>query len=312
MTPSLRQLKAFIAVAKCGQFTRAANELDISQSTLSESIRELEATLEVRLFDRHTRMLQLTKAGSEFLSVVQRLIGELDGAVDTMRAHATLERGTVVVAAPGLQSALQLPAEITSFSALYPSIDVVLHDVPEYEVTGLVRSGVADLGLVTTTRLPSDLRARPFDRDHFIVILAPGHPLESRESLGWEDLVDQPLIGLKATSPMRRALDEALAAHNIRLNFAYEVSLPLTIAGLVQARLGIALVTSLMVPIAEWLGLAVRPLDRPRIERDLMLIQSRDRSLSPAAQKLHDQLLRKKAAGQFALPLFPYRQEHLA
>lgn len=294
MTPSLRQLRAFIAVARYGQFTRAANELDISQSSLSESIRELEAALEVRLLDRHTRMLQLTKAGSEFLTVVQRLIGELDGAVDTMRAHATLERGMVVIAAPGLQSALQLPAEITAFSALYPSIDVVLHDVPEYEVTGLVQSGVADLGLVTTTRLPSDLRARPFDRDHFVAILPPSHPLTAQEILGWENLAELPLIGLKATSPMRRALDEALAVHDIRLTFAYEVSLPLTIAGLVQAGLGIALVTSIMAPIAEWLGLAVRSLDRPRIERDLMLIQSRDRSLTPAAQKLHDQLLRRK------------------
>ncbi|WP_411037674.1 LysR family transcriptional regulator [Shinella sp. BYT-45] len=294
MSPSLRQLRAFIAVARYGQFTRAANELDISQSSLSESIRELEAALEVRLFDRHTRMLQLTKAGSEFLTVVQRLVGELDGAVDTMRAHATLERGMVVIAAPGLQSALQLPAEITAFSALYPSIDIVLHDVPEYEVTGLVQSGVADLGLVTTTRLPSDLRARPFDRDHFVVILAPSHPLAQQGSLTWDDLTDMPLIGLKATSPMRRALDEALAIHDIRLTFTYEVSLPLTIAGLVQAGLGIALVTSLMAPISEWLGLAVRSLDRPRIERDLMLIQSRDRSLNPAAQKMHDQLLRKK------------------
>lgn len=308
MSPSLRQLRAFIAVARHGQFTRAANELDISQSSLSESIRELEAALEVRLFDRHTRMLQLTKAGSEFLAVVQRLIGELDGAVDTMRAHATLERGMVVIAAPGLQSALQLPVEITTFSALYPSIDVVLHDVAEHEVTGLVQSGVADLGLVTTTRLPSDLRARPFDRDHFVAILAPSHPLARQETLEWEDLADMPLIGLKATSPMRRALDEALAVHDIRLTFAYEVSLPLTIAGLVQAGLGIALVTSLMVPIAEWVGLAVRPLDRPRIERDLMLIQSRDRSLSPAAQKLHDQLLRRKAARNLAGPLLPHRQ----
>lgn len=294
MNPSLRQLRAFVAVARYGQFTRAANELDISQSSLSESIRELEAALEVRLFDRHTRMLQLTKAGGEFLSVVQRLIGELDGAVETMRAHATLERGMVVLAAPGLQSALQLPEEIAAFSRLYPSIDVVLHDVPEYEVTGLVQSGVADLGLVTTSRLPSDLRARPFDRDHFVVILTSSHPLARRESLGWDDLAGVPLIGLKATSPMRRALDEALVTHNIRLDFAYEVSLPLTIAGLVQAGLGIALVTSLMAPIAEWLGLALRSLDNPRIERDLMLIQSRDRSLSPAAQKMHDQLLRRK------------------
>lgn len=295
MNPSLRQLRAFIAVARHGQFTRAANELDIAQSSLSETIRELETALEVRLFDRHTRMLQLTKAGGEFLTVVQRLIGELDGAVETMRAHATLERGMVVVAAPGLQAALQLPAEIASFSALYPSIDVVLHDVPEYEVTGLVQSGAADLGLVTTTRLPSDLRARPFDRDHFVAVLPPDHPLAGRENLTWDDLKDIPLIGLKATSPMRRALDEALAAHGIRLTFAHEVSLPLTIAGLVQAGLGIALVTSLMMPIAEWMGLAVRPLDCPRVKRDLMLIQSRERSLSPAAQKLYDRLDRRSA-----------------
>lgn len=148
---------------------------------------------------------------------------------------------------------------------------------------------------MTTTRLPSDLRARPFDRDHFVAVLPPDHPLTGRENLTWDDLKDIPLIGLKATSPMRRALDEALAAHGIRFTFAHEVSLPLTIAGLVQAGLGIDLVTSLMMPIAEWVGLAVRPLDCPRVKRDLMLIQSRERSLSPAAQKLYDRLDRRSA-----------------
>lgn len=294
MNTSLRQLRAFLAVAECGQFTRAAHELDLSQSSLSATIRELEQSLNVRLFDRHTRMLQLTKAGSEFLPVVRRLVQELDDVVGTMRSHATLERGRVIVAAPGLQSALWLPDEIAAFSGQHPSIQVVLHDVPEREVTGLVQSGAADIGLVTTPRLPSDLRAQPFETDSFGAVVRPEDPLAKKKVLQWRDLDSIDLVGLVAGSPMRQALDEALLTHNIRLTYAYEVSQPLTMVGLVRAGLGTALVTSLMHPLAKWMGLELRPLMEPTVSRELMLIHSRERSLSPAAHQFYEQMTRRE------------------
>jgi len=154
-----------------------------------------------------------------------------------------------------------------------------------------VQAGVADIGLVTANRVPDDLRARLFDRDHFVVILEPGHPLARRQALTWDDLKDTPLIGLKTSSPTRQALDVALEKHDIHLHFAHEVSLPLTIVGLVKAGFGVALTTSLMLPLAQWMGLVIRPLNCPRIERDLVLVHSRDHSLPPAAQKLYEQLL---------------------
>lgn len=293
MNFSLRQLRAFIAVAESGQFTRAAQQLDLSQSSLSAAIRELEDSLNVRLFDRHTRMLQLTKAGAEFLPAVKRLVGELDDVVDATRDHARLKRGRVVLAAPGLQSALWLPEQIAIFTKKHPAIQVQLHDVPEHMVKGLVQSGAADIGLATSPQLSDDLDGRLFDTDSFVVIIRHDNPLALKPALPWHDLDGADIIGLVPENPMRRMLDDALATHGIRLRYTYEVAQPLTLVGLVRAGLGIAPVTSYMRPLVNWMGLALRPLRDPPISRDMMLITARDRSLTPAAQQFYQYLWRQ-------------------
>ncbi len=289
---NLRHLRAFVAVAETGRFTRAAERLGLAQSSVSESIAVLERTLKLKLFDRHTRALHLTQAGSELLPRVLRLVADCDDVLNSSRDIASLERGQVDVAAPTLQAALWLPRVMQEFARDYPQVQVRVHDVAEQEILRMVRAGEADIGMVTAQNpFPGDLRARPFYSDTYVLALYPEHPLMNKREVTWNDVAKQPIVGPLPHNPVRRALDAALAERGIALNYAHEVSLPWTMLGLVAARQGVSVLTDAVREAMSWMKLSARPIHRPWIRRDVALITRKERALGPAAQRLFDRIL---------------------
>ena len=99
MDITLKQLRAFVTVANLGQFTLAADKLGSSQSAVSTLVRQLEANLNLRLFDRHTRLLRLTQAGMDILPIAARAVADIEGMVESSRELNALRRGKVTMAA---------------------------------------------------------------------------------------------------------------------------------------------------------------------------------------------------------------------
>ena len=289
---NLRHLRAFVAVAETGRFTRAAERLGLAQSSVSESVGVLEKTLDLRLFDRHTRALRLTEAGAELLPRVLRLVADCDEVLNSSREIAELERGHIHVAAPSLQATLWLPALMRDFARDYPQVRITLHDVAEQEIHRLVRAGEVDIGMVTMTGpLPGDLRARRFYTDTYVLVLYPEHPLMNKREITWVDVAKQPLIGTLAHNPVRHNLDSALAERGITLNYVHEVALPWTMLGLVQARQGVTVLTDAVREVMGWMKLPARPIHRPWMRRDMALITRRERALAPAAQRFFERIV---------------------
>lgn len=284
MNVTLRQLRAFIAVAEVQHFTRAAERLSLSQSTVSTLVRELEDALGLRLFDRHTRMLRLTHAGAEILPLARKAMEDLDCVIGSSAELRTLGRGRVSIASASLQAALLLPRIIHEFSRENPGVKVTVEDVAETQVLIKLRSGEVDLGIGSATGVQQDIAAQLLSTDVFVAVMPPGHPLARRKRLSWRDLKDVPLIGPPSSNAVRMQLDFALAAQGIELQRSYEVDLPLTILGMVEAGLGIAVMTTAMNRLARSLGLEIRPVDDPVIRREISLLSHAGRSLSPAAQ----------------------------
>ena len=293
MNVTLRQLRAFIAVAEAEHFTRAADKLGLSQSSVSTLVRELETNLGLRLFDRHTRMLKLTLAGAEILPLARKAMADLDSVLGSSSQLKTLGRGRVSVAAASLQAALFLPRFIGRFCAEYPGVRVTLHDVSQDTVPELVRGGEVDFGVGTDAGQRHDLAKRPLITDTFVAVMPPDHPMGRKRELTWSDLVDVPLIGPPPGNPVREQLDFALAREGITLTRSYEVALPLTIVGMVEGGLGIGVLTTAASKLAGALGLTVRKVTRPVIKREMSLLFHADRSLSPAAQNFRDMLLKR-------------------
>ncbi|HMN22061.1 MAG TPA: LysR family transcriptional regulator [Ottowia sp.] len=293
---SLPELRVFIALAESGHFTRAAERLGVSQSTLSAALVKLERVLGTRLFDRHTRACRLTEAGAALLPEAHRLVAGWDQWVADARDFARLSRGRVTVAAPNAQCAMLLPQVMRRFQESFPGVRVLLHDVPENEVHTLVRNGAADLGIATQTEARTDLVTTVLDADEFVVVLRPDHPLaHKRGPLDWEDLCAHPLIGYLPGNPVRRLLEDHLGARGVTLSYAYEIGLPWTVMGLAREGLGVAVVTRTLQPLADWHQLVLRPVGRPPLARMLTLFRPPGGSPSPAVAAFRDVLL--QAAG---------------
>lgn len=287
---TLRQLGVFIAVADARTITRAADTLGLPQSSVSTQLRELEEALGLRLFDRHTRMLRLTQAGGEILPLARKTLADLDVMVGSSAQLKTLERGRVSIAASSLQAALVLPRMVRQFLQAHPGIKVELLDVAQDEVLSMVQSGAVDFGVGTAFGEHSDLAMRPLWVEPFYAVLPPGHALLAKPRLSWHDLQKETLIGSRRGNPVRTMLDFALASAGISLTFSHETSLPLTAAGMVAAGLGIGVLTSSSRQVAEALGLVLKPIGPPAVERGVVLVFHPGRSLSPAAKKFTEEL----------------------
>lgn len=295
MEPTLKQLRAFVAAAEAGQFTRAAERLGLSQSAVSTLINQLERNLSLRLFDRHTRLLRLTESGAEVLAVARRAIGDIDNMIENARELNTLSRGRVAIASGTLQAALLLPRLIRTFNQRHQNVDVSLHDVSERVMIDMVKSGSVDIGLGTLPDNDSEIVGTPLVTDSFLVVMRPEHPIARRRSLRWKDLQNETLIGPQRGNPIRDRFEAELARAGITLTLHrsfQDVSLPLTIIGMVDAGLGVAIMTSTVIPLARSMGLVTVMPDEPQIERDISLIIRSDRSLSPTARQFRDFLHR--------------------
>lgn len=295
MNVTLRQLRAFIAVAEVGHFTRAGELLEVSQSSVSTLVRELEENLRLRLFDRHTRMLRLTAAGGEILPLARKAVADLDSVIGSSKQLVSLGRGRVSVAAASVQAALVMPRFINLYASRHPGVTVVLRDVAQHEVPEMVRSGEVDFGIGTASDTRHDLAAQTFASELFCAVLPPDHPLGRKRELTWRDLADYPLIGPPAGNPLRERLDFALARDGISLVRRFEVLLPMTIVGMVAGGLGIGVVTTALGRFAEALGLTMKKLQAPVVRHEVSLIVHPERSLSPAAQHLRDLMMAHRA-----------------
>lgn len=290
MNITLRQLRVFVAVAEAGSFTRAGDVLGLPQSTVSTQLRELEDALGLRLFDRHTRMLRLTEAGAEILPLAGKTVADLDSVIGSSAQIRTLGRGRVSIAASSIQAALVLPRLVRAFVDDNPGVKVDVFDVTQDEVLSMVRAGAVDFGLGTAFANEPELGMRPLWREAFFAFLRPEEPLASRRELSWKDLRHAPLIGPRLGNPVRSVLDQALAREGISLTWRYEASLPLTIIGMVEGGMGIGILTDSLRRVVDALGLAVRPITRPVVHRQVVMVLHAGRSLSPAAQKFGDVL----------------------
>ena len=144
---NLRHLEAFVAIASAGNFTRAARVLHVSQPALTVQIRELEHTLGVRLLDRNTRMVKLTRMGQQLSPVVQRILRDVEGVVHHAHEMAAGIRGTVSVAAIPSVCSLILPKIVAAFRHENPGITVAVKDVTSPRVLAMVKNEEVDFGI---------------------------------------------------------------------------------------------------------------------------------------------------------------------
>jgi len=285
MNVTLRQLRVFRAVAEHGNFSRAGDQIGLTQPAVSRSIVELESQLGLKLLDRTTREVTLTEAGQSLALRLDRLLDELDQALGEIHGMAGARRGKVRVASSPTLSANLLPACIAECARREPQIEFVLLDRIQQDVLDSVRAGEVDFGVVVEPPAADDLHCEPILDDPFCLVLPPAHRLASRPSVRWSSLDGEPLVLLDHASGSRRLIDEALERHGAHCVVKQQVGHPTTAFRMVEQGIGISVMPGLAVPPAGLQALVVRPLS-PRIERAIMLVHRRNRAPSPLAQRV--------------------------
>ncbi|MCZ8256043.1 MAG: LysR family transcriptional regulator [Polaromonas sp.] len=291
---SLRQLRAFLALADQRSFTQAAATCHLSQPAFSALIRTLEGELNTRLFDRDTRSVELTAEGRLFASSARRLVGDFGAALNDLNDHVERRKGRVHIAALPSLAAGWLPAVFAEFRAAWPGIELNLSDLLSDACVDLVRSGKADFALASTGISHAGLATRLVFTDRFYLVCPQNHPLAAEPSLTLKKLAPYPFIHMSRNSSVRQALESAL--HPLQANTVLEVDQLATAAGMVEAGLGISVVPALTLFHFERQTLVTRPLAGSGLTRKIYLVRRQEGSLSAAAQALHDLVIEKMKA----------------
>ncbi|MDH2896427.1 LysR substrate-binding domain-containing protein [Rahnella variigena] len=285
MNYSLRQLRVFVAVSRYGSFSRAGESIGLSQSAVSHSMKELEAEMGVRLLDRTTREVALTDAGLRLANRVEPLLDELHAMLLDTRSFGTQHNGRVRIASSQTISAQLMPQCIASGALQYPDIRVLLRDQAQQLVLNSVRNAEVDFGIVIDPGENTDLDCEPILHEPFLMMCREDHPLAALPEVKWQALNGQKLVLQDYASGSRILIDGALKAQKVKAEIVQEIGHPATLFPMVEAGIGISVIPALALPGPEGSKLVVKSLV-PEINRVLMLVKRKNRSLSPAAQAI--------------------------
>lgn len=291
ITPSLADLRAFVTVGELQSFAAAARALHLSQPALSRRISHLENLLNVRLFDRTTRSVELTLLGRHFLAQVRGLVEGLDHSVLNLRDAAELEAGDVTIGVVLSTVHHFLPPVIRAFRDLYPRVLVRIVEEGADEVLESVKQGEADFGLNYIGMQDPDVEFTPLLKEPYVLACQVGHPLAKRRSVRWDELAAYPLARVSHASRNRLFIDQALAEVPPLPRPICEVRHVSTLIGLVENGLAVAVVPQLTLPRSSAAVIGVR-LESPAISRTLGIVWRTGRSLSPAADAFVEVLSR--------------------
>ncbi|WP_048647010.1 LysR family transcriptional regulator [Nitratireductor soli] len=282
MKITIKQIEGFLAVAEFGNFSRASKRLNTAQPALSQAIKDLEAELGVRLFDRTTRRVELTDAGREFRASAAKAVEELEHAVESVHQLAERRRGRLRIAAPPLLAAVVLPQAISDFQKRHPGITIQVADISTEQIVESVRSGKADCGLGTFPPGEEGIERVVLMRDNLMLFCGDQNPFKAKKIVAWSELAGQPLIALTRDSGIRLLVEIGFETVQLPLRPTFEVSHITTALALVEAGLGVSVLPTYALATARHHKVSGRLLEAPTISREVVLIHASGRSVSPA------------------------------
>lgn len=206
----IRQLRYFLDIAQTEHLTQSAQNLFVTQSTLSHGLRQLEQELNVTLFDRLGRGLKLSQAGAEFRVYATRALKEIEAGRMALADLSGLQSGKLTVGAFPTFLNTVVPATVAAFSQAHPGVMVEVRDLRAGAIEALLLRGELDLGIAFHPTEHEEIETEPLFDERMLLVVGPLHPFAGRRSLAMTALASMPLALLPRSFATRRLIDASL------------------------------------------------------------------------------------------------------
>ncbi|MFD4900736.1 DNA-binding transcriptional regulator, LysR family [Streptomyces sp. LamerLS-316] len=288
-----QQLAYFVAVAEARHFTRAAEEVHVSQPSLSQQIKALENELGAELFSRARGNIALTDAGEALLPLARRILADADTARHEVQELVQLRRGRIRLGAtPSVCTGL-LPEVLRAFHGAHPGIQLLIEEGGSHDLVRQLARGALDLALLVLP-LPAAspaLTTVELLHEDLVVVSSESRPAPGRKgSVHIADLENEPLVMFRHGYDLRELTVAACRAEGFEPSFTVEGGEMDAVLGFVRAGLGIAVVPR-MVAVRAGQGLRTTPLASPGLRRTIALAHRSDVEPPRAARELQRMLL---------------------
>ncbi|SDT63951.1 DNA-binding transcriptional regulator, LysR family [Actinoplanes derwentensis] len=308
----LQQLRYFVMVAELRHFTQAADEMGVSQPTLSKQIHTLEASLGAPLFERIRGDVTLTVAGQTLLPLAQRMIADADTARDAVADIVGLRKGEVRLGAtPSLCSSL-VPVVLRTYTSDHPGIQLHVSEGSSQDLIDSLLAHALDMALIVHPEHGVDaaLDTTELLRESLVVAsVAGGPPLTVGRQLDLIELRHTPMVMFRAGYDIRDVTLQACERAGFTPKFAVEGGEMDAVLAFVEAGLGVALVPSMV--LANRPLLRATPLGPPGMRRTIALAQRRGAVLPHAAAALREGIIEHIASGELPAGVRGLRTVHI-
>ena len=292
----LETLRLYCDVVRLRSFSRGAQLNHVSQSAASQAVQQLETDLGAALIDRTKRPFVLRPEGRAFYDASRALLDGYEKAKAQIMAVKTELAGTVRVAAIYSVGLHDLSPHVQRFMALYPQARVQLECLHPHKVVDAVLSDAADVGIMSYPPVNRSLSVVPLRSEPMAFVCHPAHRLARRKLVAPADLAGEKFVAFDAGLTIRKAIDRAFRAHNVKVDVVMEFDNIETIKQAITIGAGVSLLPRHTVQKEVGIRtLAAVPLAAPGLLRPVGIIHRRAKRLTPTAARFID-LLREAAA----------------
>jgi DNA-binding transcriptional LysR family regulator len=281
----LRQLEYFQMVAKTSNITRAAEQLHVSQSTVTLAIQKLEDELGVFLFDRSQKQFSLTAEGHAFVQKVSNSLNMLQDGVAEINNYRLLKKGTLKVGVPPMIGSYLFPEILAGFRKYYPQLHLSTVEEGSLNIRQLLKTGDLDLGIINLYQPSPLLETLVIAREPIVACLPLSHPLANNSIISLNDVKDEPFIFFKEGAYNRHIIVEECKKHGFAPNIILSTDQIETMKGLVEKGVGICFLLEGIARKSK--SFASIPLTES-LYMDIGLVWKKDKYISLAAQAFID------------------------
>ena len=279
----IRHFRYFLAVSEAGSFSRAADRLGISQPSVSQQMRDLEAALRVSLFQRRGKRILLTASGLIFQEHARAILHQLETCLQELTREPGQLRGALRLGViPALNVPL-VPHLLGLFAVDHPAVNVVVEEISSTEIETALEEGRMDVGLGFLTRHSPNLRYDRLGSDAFALVVAENHPWAKRRVIPLSELHQERLLQLPDSFVMRRMTDEICRKHRVRPRTIAELNSIETLLRSLGPLNAAALMPKIALRGRAALGLRAIPLRGKDLAVEIGLLQLADSGESSAA-----------------------------